>query len=104
MVSIVANLPITEVEGYYQILGPEHPQVATDLNNLADVYYVQGRYADAEPRYQHALALREKALGPEHPDVAQTRNNYVALLRATNRDAEAAQLEAQGKATYRHYP
>ena len=30
-------------------LGPEHPHVATSLNNLAALYRAQGRYAEAEP-------------------------------------------------------
>ena len=33
-------------------LGPEHPDVAQSLNNLAELYRSQGRYADAEPLYQ----------------------------------------------------
>ena len=34
-----------------------------------------GKYADAIPLYQRALAIREKALGPDHPDVATALNN-----------------------------
>src|SRR5262249_23719467 len=37
-------------------LGPEHPFVATGLNNLAKLYDDQGRYADAEPLYKRSLA------------------------------------------------
>ena len=48
---------------------PSIPTSATSLNNLAVLYQAQGRYAEAEPLYQRALAIREKALGPEHPDV-----------------------------------
>ena len=33
-------------------LGPNHPAVATSLNNLARLYRAQGRYADAEPLLQ----------------------------------------------------
>ena len=51
-------------------LGPDHPDVARSLNNLAALYETQGRYADAEPLYKRSLAIREKALGPDHPDVA----------------------------------
>jgi tetratricopeptide (TPR) repeat protein len=60
-------------------LGPEHPNAAKSLNNLAGLYYNQGQYAKAEPLYQRTLAIGEKALGPEHPDVA-TRLNNLALL------------------------
>lgn len=54
------------------MLGPEHPHVATTLNNLGRLYYYQGKFAEAEPLFKRALAIREKALGPEHPQVAQS--------------------------------
>ncbi len=79
-------------------LGPEHPQVAAGLNNLALLYKTQGKYTEAEPLYRRALAIVEKALGPEHPNAAQVLGNYAELLRKTNRDAEAAKLEARAKA------
>ena len=50
-------------------LGPDHPDVATSLNNLAALYFDQGRYADAEPLPTVVGDLRESA-GPDHPDVA----------------------------------
>ena len=33
--------------------GPEHPLVGTSLNNLAEYYRAQGRYAAAEPAADH---------------------------------------------------
>ena len=53
-------------------LGPEHPDVAKSLDNLAQLYDSQRKYAEAEPLYKRSLAIREKALGPEHPDVAKS--------------------------------
>ena len=32
--------------------GPDHPDTADSLNNLAVLYDNQGRYADAEPLYR----------------------------------------------------
>ena len=52
-------------------LGPEHPDVAVSLNNLALLYRPQGRYGEGEPLAQRALAIGEKALGPDHADVAE---------------------------------
>ena len=49
---------------------PIIPMSRLSLNNLAELYRAQGRYADAEPLYKRSLAIREKALGPDHPDVA----------------------------------
>ena len=40
--------------------GPEDPRLAATLNNLAELYRAQGKYAEAEPLYQRALAIFEK--------------------------------------------
>ena len=83
--------------------GVEDPRFATSLNNLAGLYQNQGRYAEAEPLYQRALAIREKALGPEHPSVAQSLENYAALLRETARADEAERMETRAKAIRAKY-
>jgi tetratricopeptide (TPR) repeat protein len=46
-----------------KVLGPEHPDVAQSLNNLGELYRIQGRYAEAEPLLKRALAIRERVLG-----------------------------------------
>ncbi len=60
-------------------LGPNHPDVATSLNNLAALYATQGQYAQAEPLYKRALAIQEKGLGQDPPSVAETLNNLALL-------------------------
>jgi hypothetical protein len=80
------------------VLGPEHPQVAATIVDLASLYRDQSRFAQAEPLYQWALTLQRKSLGPDHPDVAESLEAYATLLKQTNREAEAAPLEAQAKA------
>ena len=72
--------------------GPEHPDVATRLNNLALLLRATNRLAEAEPLYRRALAIQEKSFGPDHPNVATGLNNLAVLLRATNRLAEAEPL------------
>ncbi len=72
--------------------------MATSLNNLAFMYREQGKYAEAEPLYQRALAIVEKALGPEHPTVATALENYAALLRETGHPRDAAIMAARAKA------
>ncbi len=78
--------------------GEQDPRLARTLNALGEVYRTQGKYAEAEPLYRRALAIWEKALGPEHPNVAQGLEKYAKLLRKTNRENEAAKLEARAKA------
>ena len=73
-------------------LGPEHPDTATSLNNLAVLYNNQGLYAKAEPLYQRALAISEKALGPEHPATATSLNNLAVLYDSQGLYAKAEPL------------
>ena len=58
--------------------GPDHPNVATDLNNLAQLLQATNRLAEAEPLMRRALAIDEKSFGPEHPNVAIDLNNLAA--------------------------
>ena len=60
-------------------LGPEHPDVASSLNNLAGLLQVQGKYAEAEPLYLRASVILEKQLGPEHPNTITARKNLTRL-------------------------
>ena len=48
-----------------------------------------GDYAKAEPLYQRALKINEKALGPDHPDTATALNN-LALLKIDLGEAKDA--------------
>ncbi len=67
------------------------------LNWLGSALLYGARYAETEPLYMRALAIREKALGPEHPDTAQVLKHYANLMRKLNRESEAAELEARAK-------
>ncbi len=80
-----------------EALGPNHPDVAVSLNNLAGLYHTLGRYKEAEPRYKRALAVMEATLSG-HPYINETLMSYAALLRATNRPNEAEKLEARAEA------
>ena len=52
--------------------GPEHPNVARDLNNLAQLLQATNRLEEAEPLMRRALAIDEKSYGPEHPMSPET--------------------------------
>ena len=72
--------------------GPDHPDVAIALSNLAFLLKATNRLDEAEPLYRRALAIVERSLGPDHPDVARTLNNLSQLLKATSRLGEAEPL------------
>ena len=78
-------------------LGPEHPDVAQSLNNLAGLYYKQGQYAQAKPLYKQALAIWEKAFGPDYPKVANTLENMAKLYTKMGKEDEAKRLLARAK-------
>jgi tetratricopeptide (TPR) repeat protein len=69
--------------------------VATDLNELAELYIAQAKYAEAEPLFRKALPIMEKALGPEHPGIVPFLERYTVLLRKMGRDDEAIKIEAR---------
>jgi hypothetical protein len=62
--------------------GPDHPDVARDLNNLGQLLRATNRPAEAEPLYRRALAILEKSLGPDHPWSVGARNNLAGLKAA----------------------
>ncbi len=75
-----------------KLLGPDHPNVATCLNNLATLYHATNRLAEAEPLMQRALKIGEASFGKDHPNVAIRLNNLAQLYRATNRLKQAEPL------------
>jgi tetratricopeptide (TPR) repeat protein len=72
--------------------GPDHPRVARDLNNLAQLLQATNRLSDAEPLYRRALAVDEANFRSDHPNVANDLNNLAQLLQATNRLSDAEPL------------
>ncbi|MHC5597694.1 MAG: tetratricopeptide repeat protein, partial [Nostoc sp.] len=75
--------------------GLEHPDVATSLNNLAELYRSTGRYSKAEPLYQQALELTKRLLGDNHPNVAANLNNLALLYSDTGHYSKAEPLYQQ---------
>jgi CHAT domain-containing protein/tetratricopeptide (TPR) repeat protein len=73
-------------------------QEASGLNTQGDALYQQRRYADAEPLYKRALAIREKALGPENPSVALSLANLALVYENEGRYADAEPLFKQALA------
>lgn len=73
-------------------LGPDHPQLAAGLFDMAEWHYAQGQYDKAGPLAARALAIREKALGPDHPEVAASLNLSASIYEAQSAYAQAEPL------------
>jgi len=61
-------------------------------NNLGYFEALRGAYADAQPLYERALAIREAVLRADHPDTAQSVNNLASVLLHQGRYADAQSL------------
>ena len=83
---------------FEQVLGPEHPDTAAILANLARLYRVQGQYEQAAPLYLHALTVYKQAFGPGHPNTATMLSNLAQLYRAWGKYEQAASLFEQALA------
>ncbi|MFQ3593275.1 MAG: tetratricopeptide repeat protein, partial [Gemmataceae bacterium] len=53
-----------------QALGPEHPEVAESLHDLASFLDQVGRFHEAAELYRQAREIRRQQLGDQHPDYA----------------------------------
>ena len=69
--------------------GPSHPDVASGLNNLAQLLKNKNRLAEAEPMMRRSLELDEVAFGADSPEAAVGQLNLGSLLHAVNRLPEA---------------
>ncbi len=78
--------------------GPEHPNTAASLTNLADLYHSMGRYVEAKPLCTRSLKIREERLGPNHPETAKSLNSLASLNHSMGHYAAAEPLYARALA------
>ena len=55
--------------------GETHPQVATIINSLIEIYHAEGKYCREPFHYERALKIHEQLLGPDHPFMAYSLSN-----------------------------
>ena len=75
-----------------RVLGLDHLDTASGLDDLAAHYLKQGQYAQAQPLYERALGIREKVLGPDHPVTASSLNNMAFLYIEKGQYAQGVRL------------
>jgi eukaryotic-like serine/threonine-protein kinase len=72
-----------------QVLGSDHPLVASSYNNLGSALVELGRFDEALEALERAKATWERAYGPQHPLVATALNGIGAVLEQAGRYPEA---------------
>ena len=72
--------------------GPDHPNMALSLSNLAELYEAQKEYAKAEPLYKRSLVILEKEYGQDSPFLVPTLLNMASLYNETGQKNEAERI------------
>ncbi len=67
----------------------DFPEASRMLIQTGMYLYERAQYTEAEPLYQRAITIKEKAMGREHPSVAATLNNLAELYRAQGKYEDA---------------
>jgi len=78
-----------------RVLGLEHPDTLTSMDNLANAYYFQGRYAEAETLHRETLGIRKRVLGSGHPATLTSASNLASDYSARGHYAEAEALHRE---------
>jgi tetratricopeptide (TPR) repeat protein len=64
-----------------RVLGPDHPETALSLNNLAVMLWDLGELAAARHLLKRAVAINEWLLGPDHPETVTSLYSLGVVLR-----------------------
>lgn len=81
------GIPILE-----KTLGIDHPDVATDINDLAIECWFQGKYYDVEQLLKRSLDIDRKTLTHNHPDIVRGLGNLARLYYEQGRFGEAEMI------------
>jgi len=75
-----------------QILGNDHPFVASNLNNLGALEYDLGNYEAAQQLLEEAIALRRVLYGDKYAGLANSMNKLSQVLRELGQLDESERL------------
>src|SRR5436190_12243460 len=80
------------METSLRVLGKEHPDTLTSMNNLASTFWNQGQWKEAEELEVQVMETRKRVLGKEHPDTLTSMNNLAFTLKGCGQIVEAIKL------------
>jgi tetratricopeptide (TPR) repeat protein len=82
------------------IAGTEHPNVATALNNLAQLLHNIGKLEDVESLFRRSLEIDQHNFGTDHQTVARDLHNLAQYLGDANRLIESEEVTRRALAIY----
>lgn len=82
------------VKIYVRLLGTDHEDTATIMQNAALLYHYWGKQEEAERYYLLALDVKKRLLGESDPQVLKLVSHYVSFLEQCGRSDEAKRLTA----------
>ena len=94
------DMYVRALAGYEKPLGPEHTSTLDTVNNLGNLYSIQGKWGEAKDLYVRALAGYEKALGSDSTSALNTLYNLGSLYRVQGKMREADTMYARALAGY----
>jgi tetratricopeptide (TPR) repeat protein len=74
------------------VLGRDHMETMTSLNNLAHAYWAAGRAGEASVLFQQTLDDRQRVLGRDHPDSLTSRNDLAEVYESAGQVGDAITL------------
>ena len=78
-----------------RILGDEHQQAQTAMNNLAIIYSRMGKPDQAEPLYREMLEIGERTMGALHPEQLAGVVNFGSFLLQNGRYDKSIQVSTE---------
>jgi tetratricopeptide (TPR) repeat protein len=88
-------LQVQVMETRQRVLGAEHLDTLTSINDLATTYWNQGRLEEAESLDVEVLETTRRVLGAEHLDTLTSMNNLARTYWNQGRLEEAESLEVE---------
>ncbi len=78
-----------------RLLGKEHPDTLSSMNNLAQMMRAQGDLAGARRLEEQVLEAMVRLLGTDHPDTLKSMNNLAQMMREQGDLVGARKLDEQ---------
>jgi tetratricopeptide (TPR) repeat protein len=80
---------------FVKVYGPNHPEVAKCLSNLAAIAIELNSLSEAASYYEQMIDILRTAAGAQHPLTISAKQHYRALLEKMGRTAEVAALDKE---------